>query len=74
MDDKTLTQSKKGEGMLIGVIAVLVAGAAAAAAGPAGIAVLPYVVGGITGIVGSHQFAQGSVDKATAQNPTETPK
>lgn len=78
-DNLSLTESKKGISMLIGVLAVLVASAAAAASGPAGIAVLPYAIGGITAIVGSHQLAQGSVDKATATaacpaTPTEPTK
>ena len=63
-----LQDSKKGQGLLYGIIAILLAGAGAVATGPAGLAVLPYVLGAITGVVVAHQGAQGAQDIFNAKN------
>ena len=69
-----LINSKKGVGMILGICAVFIAGVVAACAGSAGIAVLPYVVGGITAITGAHQISQGAhdVSKALGQANNQT--
>lgn len=64
--DKTLTESKKGTGMLAALIAGILASAAAVAAGPAGVAVLPQVLIFIGSVCGAHQLAQGAQDVTNA--------
>jgi primosomal replication protein N len=64
MEDKKFLQSKKSNGMLIGLAAGLLASAAAVASGPTGISVLPTVLTFIATITGANQFAQGAQDVA----------
>ena len=66
----SLTDSRKGKGLLIGILSVFLAGAAAVAVGgPAMVTqALITVVSGIVGMVGTHQIAQAQQDKAIANN------
>ena len=77
MDINSLIDSRKGTGLIIGLIAGLLASAAAVAVGPSAIAVLPQVLLFIGSITGVHQAAQTVQDVAKANNPcppAEPPK
>jgi uncharacterized membrane protein HdeD (DUF308 family) len=61
--EKPAIQSKKWTMGAFGIIAVMISGAAAAMAGAAGLAVLPYVVGGIVTLAGGSIVTQGFNDQ-----------
>lgn len=64
----SLTDSRKGQGLILGILGVLLAGAAAVAVGGTAMIsqALITVVSGIVGMVGTHQIAQAQQDKAVA--------
>ena len=66
----SLDNSKKGQGLIFGIAATLLAGAAAVAVGGPAIipSVIQYVIGGIVAMTTTHQIAQAQQDKAIANN------
>lgn len=61
----TFMESKKANSMVVGVIGVFVSGVVAGFCGPVGVAILPYVIGGIVTITTGHIVTQGVQDIKT---------
>lgn len=65
--DKTPLESKKWTLTVAGILAIMASGALAVMAGPVGVSALPWVIGGIAGLVGGGVVTQGVQDTKTAQ-------